>query len=754
MKIKFLKESLSYTSPDVASEIVMQNDSLRNILHTGPFVNETIRDSRNTNLNNYFYSYNQRDLNILNSFIPANYPEHNTFTPKFFINKEKHAQFLQENKNTVGFYYKNEDSSRFLEQVLPRRDDPNHSIMASFYSAMNSTLLYAKSNHIGTHADGTEIYSQFNKNFFISLDLEKISLSSNSTFDPSTLTHNSNTYLKSIGSTRNSAIFFNGNHDLEFPKISYKTHYTSRSNCYSSSINNIPKGEFFSLPENVNKDKFTIFHIPSWNSKTEKEPLWREATLSFASKRKGVFIPTYNKSFIIDEDLNVKEIYMLVMNLIAPDDDYRNHFYNRITSYTNSAKAFSNFLTKYFFEDCLFFKDREAFNVKIKEKYSSFNPYLDASKVSTAPSFINFVDSALSFKENFNPFEENKILPPESVSILASSPKENLSIKKKLKKLNLRYQKYLQGLNELKEFSKNNLIPLFDYSLVLHKIKLKTIKKPFSSTIPTFDFDSLTKSKTLHNSLSKKNSEYIMQSIESGELEKDQFLMNLIHQHIYLMEVHYYNGVKFTPTQSVKLDHFVLNTLYSEKIKSVTFLIDKPVPIYVDSKQNPRAVKVGGPYIVDVTQNNLKIALKDSNSLYGINSSNVSVKPHPHSNTINTQNLSAFSSACLGEAAPLIYSAFSNNCLKTIIVSAMTWVTSANSADPWGKTYTWFLDYSLVNQQKQSSEDITDEEVDSFLSFAEEQLEENPEAELTPVSPELPSTEQIPYQPYYTVHEI
>ena len=103
----------------------------------------------------------------------------------------------------------------------------------------------------------------------------------------------------------------------------------------------------------------------------------------------------------------------------------------------------------------------------------------------------------------------------------------------------------------------------------------------------------------------------------------------------------------------------------------------------------------------------------------------------------------------------------------------MTWVTSANSSDPWGKKYDWFIEASDLKQLEESieeeEEDVTEEDVESFLtqtceeeSLSDETISENsltedeeeellletletieePEEEVLPVPTSPPETNQ------------
>ena len=175
-------------------------------------------------------------------------------------------------------------------------------------------------------------------------------------------------------------------------------------------------------------------------------------------------------------------------------------------------------------------------------------------------------------------------------------------------------------------------------------------------------------------------------------------------------------------------------------IQEVEFLIDKPVKISVDAGKKGEIA--GGPYLIKVSKNRVEIALAYPSSIHGIKDSYLYV--HPHAGSINlsgfityfnNQNRIRYSNGCLGEASALLYKAFEKNDLKTIIISALTWVRNANSADPWGRNYKYFPSYaemikgkpSLTNQDEEVLEsEITEDEVEDFITtMMEETVEEH-----------------------------
>ena len=161
------------------------------------------------------------------------------------------------------------------------------------------------------------------------------------------------------------------------------------------------------------------------------------------------------------------------------------------------------------------------------------------------------------------------------------------------------------------------------------------------------------------------------------------------------------------------------------KITQIKFHTKKPVIIKVDyaEKGNDCKKMVGGPYCVKVScstpslygrrngeqwssgsqQLSVKLASTDGVFGYDSPSSNGSASRfwiHPHTNSINCGRnewanfkrslIENYASACLGDIAPTINKGYQDGDIKTIIYAAMSWLTSANSTDTWGKHYKYF----------------------------------------------------------------
>ena len=186
------------------------------------------------------------------------------------------------------------------------------------------------------------------------------------------------------------------------------------------------------------------------------------------------------------------------------------------------------------------------------------------------------------------------------------------------------------------------------------------------------------------------------------------------------------------------------------KIYQIQFHTTKPVIIRVDYGKDGDDCKkvVGGPYRVKLdygvprrdnydrnrdwmsSSPSLSVALASTDACFGIDSGANKYWVHPHTNynTYSTNTWETFShvydyygSACLGEASPTLYKAYEDSDIKTAIFGAMTWITSANSSDQWGRSYNKFPKLSNVNMSGEILEEQEEEE--SKILTTEEGME-------------------------------
>lgn len=185
-------------------------------------------------------------------------------------------------------------------------------------------------------------------------------------------------------------------------------------------------------------------------------------------------------------------------------------------------------------------------------------------------------------------------------------------------------------------------------------------------------------------------------------------------------------------------------------IKELVFLTKTPSKIRVDGKDQD--ARVGGPYRVRVSSQQLSLSLAQPNSYIGIDGRYLIFHPHVSGRT----SLTDFTSACLGEASPLIYAAFETNRISRIILAANTWLTSANSADTWGKRYIHFphwsdyenyLQWQSTNKPTFIAHQEQDEPPVTITQEVAEGSEELPR-DLLEEQQELPPQETVEYTRY------
>ena len=224
-------------------------------------------------------------------------------------------------------------------------------------------------------------------------------------------------------------------------------------------------------------------------------------------------------------------------------------------------------------------------------------------------------------------------------------------------------------------------------------------------------------------------------------------------------------------------------------LSEIYFRITKPVIIEVDKGDKGDNCKkvVGGPYCVRLTRQNLDIGLLTSNAIHGFQGNTIFV--HPHASQLHLSDgpectTTSMVRACLGEAAPIVYSAFQNADPKQAIFAAMTWVTSANSSDTWGRNYKYFpkiqdivfdeddsqaiyeqmkfeknlketkticenfIDMEVFNENSFEPNELLESAIDGFLQTQETQTEQTQTEEVQVEPEEDPWSDFSQYVPY------
>ena len=510
--------------------------------------------------------------------------------------------------------------------------------------------------------------------------------------------------------------------------------------------------------ENLNQ--YQIYHLPSWESRSSSQPAFKVVNRNFLKRRKGAFVPVLIKNQACLNPTSSEEIYTLVIfNFSNKDYSFQRNFCH----YSLMSKAFMNFVTLYNFKDALYFKDQEEYLKLLNKQYEDNfiftvlkNKHLDLNKVknhiNNHNKFISSIDVASNSKEYT--FNNSKLLTEQTLIGLSSTYKKNPLLERKKAKLTLKFQKIKQNIKQLGEkcaFVNEYVNKEIDIlrQTYYKSIALNKIKNP--STPKTVNLNNYFKLINFSKDLNQKIIQDRQLKIDNNDLITDPFFLNLKENDIHLIFISYKNknGEMITINHENLLNENIDNQI--SEYKQVNFLIDKPVQIFVDSKTKPKAVKIGGPYIVNVTEDSLHIKLKDKNSFTGF--VNGSTLYHPHVSTTNNVS-NDWQRACLGDATPLLYNAFKENNLKLIILSAMTWVCSANSTDAWGKRYKSFLDYELFDLDNlPSKETLTPNETENIISSLSDSLieEQSQEEQLTetpiPQHPQTISEEEFTATP-------
>jgi hypothetical protein len=585
------------------------------------------------------------------------------------------------------------------------------------------------------------IYSTLNNNFCNNFKLNEIPVLSNK-FVFSTAHQLRSVFFKNARRSTVTNIFFN-NPDL--PSISLSDYFYNTTDTRTEEKPAVLK-TFNALSPAIIEDLFPetnifqAYHIPSWESKSAKNPEFKTVTKNFLSKRKGLFAPVLTKAVSLNDNYELENVYILSL-LNFTNKAYS--FISNLGSYKNMSKAFLEFIERYSFENGLFFKNPE----EALEKYNSrFKTVLNYNLKDT--NFMNsdlknyleyYLNNVNSLNYSYNSLKN--VFSLQDTKAISYSYQKNPILVKKQNKLQLKFNKFKTKIKNQQEIY-NNLASI-SYSI---KSKLKQDYQTFlsfykklknSQTIDVNLYNSYNKLTTFSQKLQKSIQEDKLNKINSNQLELDPFFLNLKQNNISLLFIKYLNE----DNQNVILNKETFNEpnfVFSQDdvfaYEEVEFIIDQPTPIYVDSRTKPKAIKVGGPYIVRVTNSSIGVKLKDKNSFFGVQN-NDSIIVHPHSGSVPVERMfKSYANACLGEASPLLFSAFKKKDLKLIILSALTWINSANSADTWGRRYKYFMDYDLFDfakqdspqeqNQEQENEKLTQTETENIITILNDTIEE------------------------------
>ncbi len=356
----------------------------------------------------------------------------------------------------------------------------------------------------------------------------------------------------------------------------------------------------------------------------------------------------------------------------------------------------------------LFFTDRKEFLRQLNTVASRFSIYNNKQFKNLLKIFGNATLSNLENRiANGNQVIKNEV-PQEVIASLFAKPKISENAREKIEKQKniakdiadkytsavetfnqnglkltnlcrtiLFQQKKIRNLNNEIRQEKLKLQEQLNTSMMLNASYKESVSSISGYIKPKLKADKL---------LEKANQEYnleIKKAMEENRYDLDPYLKNLAMNDIRI------NKIETEITNSGE-----------KKIKTLVFSVLKPVRIKVDGSD--KNVVYGGPYTLFLHDGEkMHISLLDPTSIIGWNESNKTAYIHPHasSTTLNGSDktiafLSLYESnnryCCLGEASPYIWKSMTTGDLTMTIVNAMIWLTSANSADYWGRNYIHF----------------------------------------------------------------
>lgn len=482
------------------------------------------------------------------------------------------------------------------------------------------------------------------------------------------------------------------------------------------------------------------------------------------SSRKGFFFPMLVPVVTLNESLDFIKSYYYTFAIF---DDFET-----IIKRKQTKSTLNSFSKKYFIKEGIYFYDNENYQNSLRESFgsNSFKYSSDLFEILETLSTDNI--SALKAL-NSQPTSKQFTFSSKMNSVLAAKVNVDSKIETKYKKLKEKFKQLHTKRTECINFTNSEIYDISATAdniihnrnqIKLYKKKIENLesllhssKKKLVEALQTLE-DTTVAIHTNQNQFKRIEEAYhldVKSKLDSNSYSSSEFFNSLAKDSIKITSVHFKSEkgplVKVQEETAANISSLLKMSLNRDdyKIKEVAFIIDKPSRIVVDG--NPKKVVYGGPYKVKVTNKSISIALAYPNSLFGYNSSGTCFI-HPHAARTDFESgvlKQRYSNACLGEASPLLYNSFDKNDLRMIILSAMTWINSANSSDTWGAF--WHVFPKTINEDfidvQECEENISDNEVDEFLSLFEEEVEEGEEETPEPQVQTVQQTQQTQEEP-------
>lgn len=676
-----------------------------------PFPSETIE-----NLNESFEYANQTDTS---EWLDAC----ENITSTFFLIKSKNSPFFAHTLQTIE------------HQKTAANQESRYTRSNKFYSAhpdfsLENLLLEAPSNLKEWEYDGSHHISFFPKKFIKAFRKKVFIQDDNSDFYSDTNSISKFFKLKS-------------RYPLQSVPLNLKTRYNvtfNVSNSKESNVNSYADITFFNkedldLPEKISYIEFdkisrgnqpVKYSFVTKNSNQETTPI-------------SVFLFRKNTTLL----KKINGVYQEVQGYFYGLGTFTSLDY--FAKYKKFNSFFIDILANIQENDANYLLDKEKFEIYQKNIYKSYSKYwaeIPSHLKALPKSFFKDIKRNTAYTSYLSTLK-----PSAQYSLDLSTQAKSIPEKSKIDKLSQKiseYQKKLQTSRhnqESFETLKNRQQTNIEYhqgQIEIIKRKIIEIEKDYASSNAIVEeypsiIDSLTmKKNTLSETYETKVKNITETLSESKATEDTKFFSNLKETGILIDDIFYmFNQevVSLSKNPELALLAKIQDKESAPQLCRINFRITKPVIIRVDyADKGSRAKKVvGGPYCISLTKNSLNIGLLTSNAVHGSDGNSVWVHPHTPAMNIN-QNLEITTSlrnACLGEASSTLWKAFEESDPKQAIFAAMTWVTSANSADVWGRNYKFFPTPDKVNFEQSDTDAIAEKIKFEQILKSQEKIIEN-----------------------------
>ena len=444
----------------------------------------------------------------------------------------------------------------------------------------------------------------------------------------------------------------------------------------------------------------------------------------------GSFVPVAFKTKRLIQSLNQDDIEeeIYYVSLVSFSN------LSSVRKYKKAQKYLEKISSLVQFKNGLGLEKPELYDQYIQEKFKTIIKYFPNQRTY----FEKFGESFISRFTNCGS-NLTHLLPNDKLAILNGSIAVDPAIETKKQKLETQKKAIIDKFEETSSNLQKQIEMLgrsksrFDYYTqqiqeMINAQKQVTFEiETTQKTIETERIKTTTQEKLKDNFLKEYNSflniyqENLNKAIEENKFVSDSFFENLNERGIFVSHLSFTDSTTLTYQDLTNLDTKLFST---KQISSVNLVISKPIAIKVDG--NSENLVYGGPYSLRIFNDSMQIAPLNASTILAItdeDNNTYMIHPHASNSNLNTNtDLNSFYNfrrACLGESSPYIYKAFETNSLKMIIVNALVWLTSSNTADHWGKNSKYFPRITDLNEKQLNSHAI---DINDYLIKQTEQL--------------------------------